>query len=43
VGGKGGRRELLADYTRMDQAPVVSHSDVVAFERDRKLHGRGIG
>ena len=27
----------------MDQAPVVPHADVVAFVRDRKLHGRGIG
>src|SRR5918999_1284943 len=32
-----------ADYERMDRAPVVPHSDVVAFVRDRKLHGRGIG
>jgi len=27
----------------MDQAPVVSHAEVVAFVHDRKLHGRGIG
>lgn len=27
----------------MDQAPVVPHTDVVTFVRDRKLHGRGIG
>jgi predicted nucleic acid-binding protein len=38
IGDKGGRRALLADYARMDQAPVVPHSDVVAFVRDRKLH-----
>lgn len=43
IGDKGGRKELLANYERMDQAPVVAHSDVVAFVRDRKLHGRGIG
>jgi predicted nucleic acid-binding protein len=43
IGDKGGRKALLADYERMDQAPVVPHSEVVAFVRDRKLHGRGIG
>jgi predicted nucleic acid-binding protein len=43
IGDKGGRRVLLAEYERMDQAPVVPHSEVVAFVRDRKLHGRGIG
>jgi predicted nucleic acid-binding protein len=43
IGGKGGRKALLAEYERMDQAPVVPHGDVVAFVRDRKLHGRGIG
>jgi predicted nucleic acid-binding protein len=43
IGDRGGRRALLADYERMDRAPVVPHSDVVAFVRDRKLHGRGIG
>jgi predicted nucleic acid-binding protein len=43
IGDKGGRTELLANYERMDQAPLVSHTDVVAFVRDRKLHGRGIG
>ena len=43
IGDTGGRQELLAHYERMDQAPVVGHADVVAFVRDRKLHGRGIG
>jgi len=43
VGDKGGRKALLADYERMDHAPVVPHADVVAFVRDRKLNGRGIG
>lgn len=43
IGDKGGRKKLLGDYERMDQAPVVRHDEVVAFVRDRKLHGRGIG
>lgn len=43
IGDKGGRKALLAEYERMDHAPVVPHSDVAAFVRDRKLHGRGIG
>jgi hypothetical protein len=43
IGDKGGRKKLLADYERMHQAPVVSHAEVVAFVRDRRLHGRGIG
>src|SRR4026208_745214 len=43
IGDKGGRKQLLADYKQMHQAPVVSHHDVVAFVRVRRLHGRGIG
>jgi predicted nucleic acid-binding protein len=43
IGDKGRRRELLANYARMDQAPVVPHADVVEFVRSRKLNGRGIG
>jgi predicted nucleic acid-binding protein len=43
IGDRGGRKQLLAHYERIDQAPVVAHSDVVGFVRDRKLHGRGIG
>jgi len=27
----------------MDQAPLVPHAEIVAFVRDRRLHGRGIG
>jgi hypothetical protein len=27
----------------MHQAHIVPHSDVVAFVRDKRLHGRGIG
>jgi predicted nucleic acid-binding protein len=43
IGDAGGRRALLTDYDRMDRAPLVSHAEVVAFVRERKLHGRGIG
>ena len=43
VGDKGGRKRLLAEYAQMHQAPVVPHGDVVAFVRDRRLQGRGIG
>ena len=43
IGDRGGRKALLANYERMDQAPLVSHAEVVAFVRDRKLNGRGIG
>lgn len=43
MGDKGGRKALLANYERMDQAPIVPHADVVAFVRGRKLHGRGAG
>jgi len=43
IGDKGGRKQLLADYEQMHQAPVVPHRDVVEFVRDRRLHGRGIG
>ena len=43
IGDKGGRMRLLTDYEQMHQAPVVLHGDVVAFVRDRRLHGRGIG
>lgn len=43
VGDRGGRKELLANYERMDQAPLVPHAEVVAFVRARRLNGRGIG
>ena len=43
IGDVGGRTQLLEDYQQMHQAPVVPHSDVVAFVRRRRLHGRGIG
>jgi predicted nucleic acid-binding protein len=41
--GESGRKQLLADYEQMHQAPVVPHGDVVAFVRERRLHGRGVG
>ena len=43
TGDAGGRKALLANYERMDQAPLVPHAEVVAFVRDRKLNGRAIG
>jgi predicted nucleic acid-binding protein len=43
IGDAGGRKRLLADYEKMHQAPVVPHGDVVAFVRERRLHGCGIG
>jgi predicted nucleic acid-binding protein len=43
IGDLGGRARLLASYEEMRQAPAVSHSEVVAFVRERRLHGRGIG
>jgi predicted nucleic acid-binding protein len=43
VGDRGGRRQLLADYEQMHQAPVVPHDEVVTFVRERRLRGRGVG
>jgi predicted nucleic acid-binding protein len=43
IGDMGGRKQLLANYEQMHQAAVVPHADVVAFVRNRRLHGRGIG
>jgi predicted nucleic acid-binding protein len=43
IGDRGGRKELLANYERMNRAPFVPHAEVAAFVRDRKLNGRGIG
>src|SRR5216684_587179 len=43
IGDRGGRRKLLAAYERMHQAAMVPHHDVIAFVRDRNLHGRGVG
>lgn len=43
VADSGGRKQLLAHYEQIHQAPVVPHGDVVAFVRDRQLHGRAVG
>ncbi len=43
AGDLGGRQTLLSSYERMEQILPVPHSDVVAFVRARKIHGRGIG
>ena len=43
IGDKGGRKQLLASYERMHQAPTVSHGEVVVFVRERRLYGRGVG
>lgn len=42
-GDRGGRQRLLSSYERIEQIQAVPHSDVVAFIRARKIHGRGIG
>ena len=43
IGDRGGRKQLLANYEHMHQAPMVSHAEVVEFVRGRRLHGRGVG
>jgi predicted nucleic acid-binding protein len=43
IGDKGGRKQLLASYEQMHQAPIVTHDEVVVFVRERRLHGWGIG
>jgi predicted nucleic acid-binding protein len=43
IGDTSGRKQLLANYEQMHQAPAVPHRDVIEFVRDRRLHGRGIG
>jgi hypothetical protein len=43
MGDRGGRRKLLAAYELIHQASSVPHREVVAFARDRDLHGRGVG
>jgi predicted nucleic acid-binding protein len=39
----GGRAKFLASYAKMHQARMVPNNEVVAFVRDRNLHGRGLG
>ena len=43
IGDRGGRGRLLAAYEQMHQAALVPHLEVVAFVRDRRLYGRGVG
>ena len=43
VGDRAGRAKLLAAYGEMLQASTVPHTEVVAFVRDRRLSGRGVG
>jgi predicted nucleic acid-binding protein len=43
IGDRGGRPKLLAAYEQMRQASVIPHREVVAFVRDRRLQGRGVG
>jgi len=43
TGNKAGRAELLAAYVQMHRATAVSHEEVVAFVRGRRLQGRGAG
>ena len=43
IGDRGGRPKLLAAYAQMRQASVIPHPEVVAFVRDRRLQGRGVG
>ena len=42
IGDKGGRRKLDA-YEQMHHATPVPNGDVVAFVRERRLHGQGAG
>jgi len=43
IGDRGGRANLLADYSAMFAAAVLPHDDVVTFVNSRRLRGRGIG
>jgi predicted nucleic acid-binding protein len=43
ISDRGGRAILLADYDYMHKASTIPHRDVIAFVRQRKLHGRGAG
>lgn len=43
IGDSGARKRLLEAYVEMEQAPPVAHDEVVAFARDRRLYGKGIG
>ena len=43
IGDTGGRGVLLAAYSKIHQAPRISHPEVVRFVQARRLYGRGIG
>lgn len=43
MGDASGRRTLLEGFAVMHRAPTVAHAEVVAFVRQRRLHGRGVG
>jgi len=43
IGDPAGRLKLLESYGLMHQAPTIPHHEVVAFARQRRLHGRGVG
>jgi predicted nucleic acid-binding protein len=43
IGDRGGRVKLLARYESIQQAARIPHRNVVAFVRQRGLHGRGVG
>src|SRR5579872_2172317 len=43
IGDRGGRTAVLARYQKFRHAVQVPHREVVAFVRDRRLHGRGVG
>jgi predicted nucleic acid-binding protein len=43
IGDRGGRKKLLEAYQQVHQAAPVPHAEVVAFVRQRRLHGLGAG
>jgi len=43
IGDPGARQGLLTGYEAMHRLSVIPHSEVVAFVRNYRLHGRGIG
>jgi predicted nucleic acid-binding protein len=43
IGDRGGRTKFLSGYSRIFQAAIIPHKDVVAFVEVRDLHGRGVG
>lgn len=43
IGDPGGRTSFLTGYGKIHQARTLAHPEVVAFVRDRRLHGRGAG